>query len=77
MQKVSVILQLEAFAKGKRLIFFDECSFKRECKPSRAWQKKGQSEHKYVNDYATNYSLCLAVDINGPVAIQVIRGGYN
>ena len=31
----------------------------------------------YKNDYASNYSLCLAVGFGGPVAIQVVKGGYN
>ena len=37
MQKMSVIMQLSAMAKGKQLIFFDECSFKVDCKPQYSW----------------------------------------
>ena len=63
--------------KGRQLIFFDECSFKMDCKPSYAWQPRGNSIPVYVNDYASNYSLCLAIGFSGPIAIQVIKGGYN
>jgi hypothetical protein len=45
--------------------------------PKKSWQKKGVIEPRYRDDYSSNYSLCLAVDVNGPVAWQVIKGGYN
>ena len=34
--------QLEAFTKQKRIIFFDECSFQGQNRPSMAWKIRGK-----------------------------------
>ena len=54
---MSVILQLQALTKQKRLIFFDECSFKRDCKPSNAWQLRGKNEPRAIIPYVLPLTL--------------------
>ena len=72
-QVASNILDAHVFSFD--FIYIDEISFNLEMRPSKGWGVVGASLNAMKPAKSLNYSAIVAMDLNGILGIQIIKGG--
>ena len=66
---------LTAHLKGFHFMYIDEISFNLDLRPSLGWSLIGHPSQTSKPPKSKNYSVIACMDINGIVAVKIIKGG--
>ena len=66
---------LSAYLKSFEFLYIDEISFNLELRPENGWSLIGKPNQTSKPPKSKNYSVICCMDINGIVAIKIVKGG--
>ena len=66
---------LTAYLKSFEFLYIDEISFNLELRPENGWSLIGKPNQTSKPPKSKNYSVICCMDINGIVAIKIVKGG--